>query len=135
MDIAKIVFELLELRHGLESDRRSAALDFDRQRLAGADADDALHVGEAFDFLAIDREHQIARLEIRRPPPRWPVCTVSTRALVVCLPTVMKMAAKMAIASTKFAIGPAATTAAREPTGWNMKAVFPIGSVIDAAAA
>jgi hypothetical protein len=44
-------------------------------------------------------------------------CTVSTRALVVCLPTVMKMAAKMAIASTKFAIGPAATTAAREPTG------------------
>ncbi len=33
-------------------------------------------------------------------------CTASTRALVVCLPTIMKMPAKMAIASMKLAIGP-----------------------------
>ena len=44
-------------------------------------------------------------------------CTASTRALVVCLPTIMKTPAKMTIARMKFAIGPAATTAARGPTG------------------
>ena len=48
-------------------------------------------------------------------------CTVSTRALVICLPKIMKTTAKMAIARMKFAIGPAATTAARGPTGLWMK--------------
>ena len=33
------------------------------ERLAGADADDALHVGETVDLAAVDRQHQIARLE------------------------------------------------------------------------
>ena len=31
--------------------------------IAGADADDALHVGEAFDLLAVDGEDDVARLE------------------------------------------------------------------------
>ena len=46
----------------------------------------------------------------------------------------MKMPAKMAIASTKLAIGPAATTAAREPTGWTMKLSFLSASLMAAAA-
>ena len=45
----------------------------------------------------------------------------STRAVVVCLPTVMNTMAKIAIAKMKLAMGPAATTAAREPTGLNWK--------------
>ena len=63
MDIAKIVFEFLELGRRLESDRRSAAVHINRQRVAGTDADDALHVGETLDFLAIDRGYQVAGLE------------------------------------------------------------------------
>ncbi len=61
-------------------------------------------------------------------------CTASTRALVVCLPTVMKTPAKMAIASTKFAIGPAATTAARGPTGLWTKLTSFSASLMAAAA-
>ena len=34
----------------------AAALDHDASGLAGADADDALHVGEAVDLLAVDGE-------------------------------------------------------------------------------
>ena len=44
----------------------AAALDGQLQRLSRADADDALHVGEALDLLAVDRENHIARLEARR---------------------------------------------------------------------
>ena len=61
-------------------------------------------------------------------------CTVSTRALVVCLPTVMKTPAKMAIARMKFAIGPATTTAARGATGLWIKLTSFSASLIAAAA-
>src|ERR1039458_9927604 len=61
--IAEIILELLELRRGFERDMHAAAFDLDIERLAGADADDALHVGEIVDFLAIDRHHQVARHE------------------------------------------------------------------------
>src|SRR4029078_5297802 len=63
MEVAKIVFELLELGGRLESDRRPATVHLNRERFASADADDALHVGETLDFLAIDRGYQIAGLE------------------------------------------------------------------------
>ncbi len=66
MDIAKIVFDLLELGCRLESDRRSTTVHLNRQRFASADADDALHVGETLDFLAIDRGYQIAGLKSGR---------------------------------------------------------------------
>ena len=46
-----------------------------------------------------------------------PGATLSTRAAVICLPYSMKMPAKITMARMKLAIGPAATTAAREPTG------------------
>jgi len=41
----------------------AAAFDLDIERRAGVDADDALHVGETVDFLAIDSHHQVTRLE------------------------------------------------------------------------
>ena len=61
--IAEIVLHLLELGHRLERDLHAAALDLDLERRAGADADDALHVGEAVDRLAVDGEHEVAGLE------------------------------------------------------------------------
>src|SRR5262245_56343910 len=63
MDVAKIVLELFELRRRLEVDRRTATININRQRLAGTDADDALHVGEALDLLAVDCGNQISGLE------------------------------------------------------------------------
>jgi hypothetical protein len=52
-------------------------------------------------------------------------CTVSTRALVVCLPTIAKTPAKMTIARMKLATGPATTTAARGATGlWTKLTAF-----------
>ena len=63
MNVTEIVLEFLELRHSLERDLRIVALDLDDQRCTCADADDALHVGEAFNLLAVDRQNQVAGLE------------------------------------------------------------------------
>src|SRR6185369_91853 len=63
VNVAEIVLELLELRYRLEGDGGAAPVDGDRQRFAGADADDALHVGETSDRLAVDRHDEVARLE------------------------------------------------------------------------
>ena len=43
--------------------------------------------------------------------------TASTRAVVVCRPYIAKIVAKITMARMKFAIGPAATIAARRATG------------------
>src|SRR6201999_2101656 len=61
--VAEIVLQLLELRCRLERDRHAPALNLDRERFAGADADDALHVGEVVHLLAVDGGDEIARLE------------------------------------------------------------------------
>src|SRR6185312_3958136 len=61
--VAEIVLDLAQLRRGGQRDRSAAAVDDDLERLAGADADDALHVGEAVDRLAVDRGDEVARLE------------------------------------------------------------------------
>src|SRR5690242_5039254 len=63
MDVAKIVLELLELRYGLESNLRASAINLNGKRRPGADADNALHIGKAFDLLAIYRQYQVAWLE------------------------------------------------------------------------
>ena len=44
---------------------RIATLDGERQLIAGVNADDALHVGEAADGLAIDHGHDVANLKAR----------------------------------------------------------------------
>ena len=48
--LPKLSLISLSCGHGLERHLRIAALDLDGERLAGADADDALHVGEAVDL-------------------------------------------------------------------------------------
>ena len=45
---------------------RAAALDLERQRLAGAGAHDLLHIGEALDRSSVDRKDQVAGLEAGR---------------------------------------------------------------------
>ncbi len=57
----------------------AGALDHDGQRLAGAHAHDALHLGEAVDRTAVDAQDEIARLEAGRAAAlsAW---TTSTRA-------------------------------------------------------
>ena len=61
--VAEAVLALLERGRRRQRHRRAAAIDLERQRASGIGADDALHVGEAFDRPAVDREHHIARLE------------------------------------------------------------------------
>src|SRR5262249_34873116 len=52
-----------EHRRGAKLDRAPRPLDPERKRPARTGRDDALHLGEAFDRLAVDRDHEIARLE------------------------------------------------------------------------
>ena len=61
--VAEAVLALLERGRRRQRHRRAAAIDLECQRAAGIGADDALHVGEAFDGPAIDREHHVAGLE------------------------------------------------------------------------
>src|SRR5580693_9088020 len=63
MHVAEIVLDLLERRRRLEDKLRTLAVNGDVEGLAGALADDALHVGEVADGAAIDREHQVTGLE------------------------------------------------------------------------
>src|SRR5262249_58834556 len=63
MDIAKIVLDFLKLGHSFECHLRVVALNLDGQRSARADADDALHVREAFNLLPVDHEDKVTRLE------------------------------------------------------------------------
>src|SRR5690242_16200183 len=66
LHVAEIVLQLAQLRGGSQRHRRAATLDFDGERLAGADADDALHVAEAVDLAAVDRQHEVAGLKAGR---------------------------------------------------------------------
>src|ERR1700730_2530545 len=59
-------FHFLEFRRALQLQGGIAALDRERQVLAGANADNALHVGEASDLAVIDRRDDIADLKARR---------------------------------------------------------------------
>src|SRR5271170_1637713 len=63
MDIAEIVLDLFERRRRLEYERRAVAIDLDGERGAGAVADNTLHVGEIFDWLAVDGDDDVAWLE------------------------------------------------------------------------
>ena len=64
--LPKLSFTSFSAGTALSVTRVAAAVDLEHQRLAGAGADDPLHVGEAFDLAPIDRQHQIARLESGR---------------------------------------------------------------------
>src|SRR5215470_11100719 len=61
--VAETVLDLLESGGRLEGDPGSAAVDLEHQRLPRAGAYDLLHVGEAFDRAAVDRQDQVAGLE------------------------------------------------------------------------
>ena len=63
MHVTEVVLELFELRRCLQNDVRAASIDFDGECFASTDADDALHVGETIDFLAVNGRHQVTRLE------------------------------------------------------------------------
>src|ERR1700733_2577506 len=49
MNVAKIVLDLPERRRRVEHERRAFAIDLDREHVAGALADNALHIGEVID--------------------------------------------------------------------------------------
>ena len=67
------ILHFAQFRRALQLQRGIAALDGEGQRVAGADADDALHVGEAADLLAVDRGDDVADLEARPLRRRcWP---------------------------------------------------------------
>ena len=114
--IVEPVLDLLQLGHRLQRDQRAAAIHHDLERPLGAGGDDALHVGEALDLTAVDRNDQVARRETPPPSAALSGRTVSTRAEMICLPNAIATAAKMTIARMKLAIGPAATIAARRAT-------------------
>ena len=66
--------------------RVAAAVHGDFERLAGVDADHALHLGESLDRASVDGDNDVARVRTRPLPPRCPACTASTRAVVEGLP-------------------------------------------------
>ncbi|TDN07432.1 hypothetical protein CEE84_11665, partial [Lactobacillus crispatus] len=65
LDVVEIVLDLTQFGCGLQGDGRPIALDCEGQLLAGIDRDDALHVGEAVDDLAVERGHHVAGLKAR----------------------------------------------------------------------
>ena len=121
MHVAEIVFDLFQRRRRGEHERGAFAIDCDFEGVARALADDALHVLEIVDRPC--RQWQTTRSPVWNPAAAAGLsgCTASTRALIVCLPYSPKIVAKMTIAKTKFAIGPATTMAARLGTGWKKK--------------
>ena len=106
-------FTSAQFRRALQLQRGIAALDGEGQRVAGTDADDALHVGEAADGLAVDRGDDVADLKARPLAAALLASILSTRAVVLGLPKKVNRQVKITIARMKFAIGPAATIAAR----------------------
>ena len=113
--VAERILHFAQFRRALQLHAWIAALDRESQLLAGMDADDALHVGEAADRLAVDRGDDVAGLEAGGRAA-LSASTLSTRAVVLGLPKNVNRQAKITIARMKFAIGPAATIAARGPT-------------------
>ena len=61
--VAEIVGDLLALGRGRDLDGLAVAIDDEMKRLVGARADDALHLAEALDGLAVDADHPVARQE------------------------------------------------------------------------
>ena len=64
--LPKVSLTSLSAGVALRTSVAAVAFDRDVEGLAGAGADDALHVGEAFDRTAVDGYDQVARLESRR---------------------------------------------------------------------
>ena len=86
------------------------------ERLAGADADDALHVGEAADRAAVDRQHDVAGLEPGRRGGAVGLHRIDARQRALLAVDHRGKPAKITIARMKLASGPATTMAARGPT-------------------
>ena len=63
MNVAEIVFDLFQRRRRLEHELGAFAVHLDVERFTGALADDALHIGEVVDGLAVDGDDHVARLE------------------------------------------------------------------------
>src|SRR5262245_11481998 len=61
--IAESILYLLELGHRPERYLCVTTLDLDRKRRASADTYNTLHIGKAFDLLAINCQHQVAGFE------------------------------------------------------------------------
>src|SRR5262245_55309678 len=61
--VAEIVGDLFAFWRRGELDILTAAFHYDAERLVGAHGDDALHLAEAFDLLAVDADDKVARLE------------------------------------------------------------------------
>jgi len=95
--------------------RRITAPDGEVKGVAAMNADDALHVREVADDLAIDNRDDVADLEAGAFS-RAGGFDLVTRAVVLGLPKKVNRQAKITMARMKFAIGPAATIAARGPT-------------------
>ena len=72
MRIAERVFHFLQLRRAAQLHGGIAALDREGELFTGVNADDALHVGEASDRVAVDCRHDVADLKAgrRRGTPR-----------------------------------------------------------------
>ena len=85
MDVAEIVFHFLKGGGRFQVEPGSVALHIDIEVLAGAFADDSLHVGKIFDRLAVNGDHDIAFLKSGGGGGAA-ACTESTRALMDCLP-------------------------------------------------
>src|SRR5262249_49723859 len=66
VNIPEPVLDFFQSRCGLQGDPNAPALDLEYQRLASAHADDLLHVREAFDGPAVDRQNKIAWLKAGR---------------------------------------------------------------------
>src|SRR6185437_4404897 len=60
--VAETGLEFLELGRGLEREVHATALDLDIKRLAGANADDALHIREVVDFSTLDGKTKTDRM-------------------------------------------------------------------------
>ena len=114
LGVPERVLHFAQFRRALEFQRRIAARDGEGQGVAGAGADQALHVGEAADLLAVDGGDDVADLK------PGPLGGAGGFDLVDA-----RRGARLAeegerqvtmIARMKFAIGPAATMAARAPT-------------------
>src|SRR2546423_10683684 len=66
MIVSKGIFNYLQMRRGTKLQGRIASLNGKTQLLAGANANDSLHIGESSDRGAIDCGYHIADLEAGR---------------------------------------------------------------------
>src|SRR5207342_1845509 len=63
--VSKRILYFAQLRRALQLQRGITALEGEGEGIAGANADEALHVGETADLLAVDGQDDVADLETR----------------------------------------------------------------------